>query len=106
MAADIAQWPTTENPSEPPRREALDALFERLEGADKPSSIIVRDFHPDEFFTAEQRYRIDFLMRKLDRATNAGTEFTAADMAELENLIEAELDAAVRRAESISKPIG
>lgn len=75
--------------------EALDALNAQLTSNGEQ---VVRQFQPDEFFTADQCRRLDELMTRWRAARDAGVAMPDAERAELDALIDAELDAATLRA--------
>jgi hypothetical protein len=52
---------------------------------------------PDSFFSAEQQRRLRELLACQEQAKAAGVPMSAADRAELQLLIDAELDGASRR---------
>ena len=58
---------------------------------------------PDRFFTAEQLRRLAELMSRWRAARDSGGKLPLGEQAELEALVEAELDGAARRAEVIAK---
>jgi hypothetical protein len=74
--------------------EALDALTADWGDDIKETAVLIQRFEPDPFFTAAQHSRIQELLGR--RAT-----LTAEERAELEALIDAELDATVARTDSL-----
>jgi hypothetical protein len=62
--------------------------------------VIVKRNKPDRFFTQEQRQRLTELMRKLNDAREGEAKPTSAEMLELEELVEAELEGAMKRAKA------
>jgi hypothetical protein len=56
---------------------------------------------PDQFFTAEQQRRLRRLMGEWRKARDCGTDLPEERQAELERLVEIELLASAKRAESI-----
>jgi hypothetical protein len=54
---------------------------------------------PDSFFTAAQRQRLDELMSRWRIARDSGGSLVEEEQAELQSLIDEELNAARRRAE-------
>ena len=82
--------------------EAVDSLTSQLENDDETLYVVQR-FSPDEFFTAEQQKRLSELMDKLHAAQEGRQEFSPEEKAELEKLIEAELEGSARRAEKIAQ---
>ena len=77
--------------------EALDALTAQLPPEDKGTLVIVQHQHPDQFFTAAQRQRLQQLMAEWRTARDAGAALPASDAAELQALIDAELEATALR---------
>jgi hypothetical protein len=59
---------------------------------------ITPTFGPDPFFTARQIQRLEELMARWRTARDAGTALSAEEQAELEALVEAELQASEQRA--------
>ncbi|MGC8638489.1 MAG: hypothetical protein ACP5XB_01275 [Isosphaeraceae bacterium] len=86
--------------------EAIDALTSQLEDDEIDTLIVVRNLGPDQFFTAAQRQRLEHLMQSWRSARDAGTAFPAAEQAELEALIDAEVRAATERAAAIARELG
>jgi len=85
--------------------EALDALTTQL-GDEISTLVIVQRLRPDRFFTAEQRMRLEALMTRWRTACDDSGELRAAEQAELEALVEAELEGATRRAEAVIEELG
>lgn len=77
---------------------ALDALTAQLEGDASGTLVIVQNHGPDQFFTADQQQRLAELMMRWRSARDGGTEFSAAERAELDALVEAEAQASGERA--------
>ena len=77
---------------------ALDALTAQLEGDASGTLVIVQNHGPDQFFTAGQQQRLAELMVRWRSARDGGTEFSAAERAELDALVEAEAQASGERA--------
>jgi hypothetical protein len=77
--------------------EALDALTAQMPAEDKGTLVIVQHQHPDRFFTAAQRQRLQDLMVAWRAARDQGTPFPAADRTELDALIDAEVQATTLR---------
>jgi hypothetical protein len=74
--------------------EALDALTADWGDDLQETAVLIQRFQPDAYFTAAQYDRMqDLLTRR--------TTLTAAERAELETLIDAELDATVARTERL-----
>ncbi len=76
--------------------EALDALSAQM--AADPGPRLVRNFEPDDLFTAEQCRRLGELMTHWRAACDGGVAMPADERAELDALIEMELEAATLRA--------
>jgi response regulator of citrate/malate metabolism len=60
--------------------------------------VIVQSQQPDEFFTAKQQERLQELMARWRAAREAGASLTLAEQTELDALVDAEVQAAGRRA--------
>lgn len=86
--------------------EALDALTTQLSEDEISTLVIVQRLRPDRFFTAEQRMRLEALMTRWRTARDENGGFPAAAQAELEALVEAELEGATRRAEAVVDELG
>jgi hypothetical protein len=81
--------------------EALDALTPRLPAEEADTLIIVRNLRPDRFFGAEQRQRLEQLMARWRAARDANTALPPEEQAELERLVEDEVDATTHRAAAL-----
>lgn len=86
--------------------EALDALNAQLSEAESGTLVIVQQFRPDEFFTATQQAHLSELMTKWRAARDAGENLPAAEQAELEALVEAQLEGSARRTEAMMSKLG
>jgi hypothetical protein len=78
--------------------EAVDALAAQLPEDQAGTLLIVRDLRPDRFFPAEQRRRLEELMARWRAERDSGTALSAEERAELERLIDEEVQAAAARA--------
>jgi hypothetical protein len=78
--------------------EALDELTKQLSSDDTGTLVIVQNLRPDHFFTAQQQQRLSELMEQWRAARDNNAALTHDEQAELESLIEAELQAATKRA--------
>jgi hypothetical protein len=81
--------------------EALDALTAQLDDAEATTLVIVHHFLPDQYFTAEQRQRLEELMNRWRVARDTGTALAPAEQAELDALVETELRAATARSAAL-----
>lgn len=79
--------------------EALDALTAQLGDDETGMVVIIQSLRPDAFFTAAQQHRLEELMTRWRTARDSGDSLGEQEQAELQSLVEAELDAARRRAE-------
>lgn len=83
--------------------EALDALSVQLDDETGDTLVILHRGCPDEFFSAEQRSRLDDLMGKWRERRDVGKLLSAEAISELEELVESELKASERRSQSLVK---
>jgi hypothetical protein len=60
-------------------------------------------FQPDAFFSADQHRRMADLMRRWREARDSGRSLAADEQAEFNDLVEAELAGATRRAAALSE---
>ncbi|MEW6210914.1 MAG: hypothetical protein AB1631_21295 [Acidobacteriota bacterium] len=86
--------------------EALDAMTEQLSENESSLLVIVQSLKPDRFFTAEQQQRLGELMQRWREARDRGSALPPCEQAELESLVEAELEAARLRAEAMLSGLG
>lgn len=86
--------------------EALDAMTEKLDLSGRNVVVYVQDFRPDEFFTEAQQMRLAELMEKWRDARDKGESLSAGKQAELEKLIETELEGSGKRAEKLANQLG
>jgi hypothetical protein len=75
---------------------AIDGLAAQLDES-AGTLIIVQNLRPDQFFTAEQQQRLEELFAKWREARDRGAALPAAEQAELESLVNAELDGSSER---------
>lgn len=76
--------------------EAIDGLTPQLKNG-LPRLIVIQSLCPDAFFTATQQQRLHGLMAKWRVARDTGAVLPADEDAELEALIDAELEASGKR---------
>ncbi len=81
--------------------EALDALTAQFPDAQEGLLVVVQSLHPDRFFDAQQQRRLGELMDAWRKARDAGTALPLDEQAELDALIEAELNGAAGRAAAL-----
>lgn len=77
--------------------EALDALVAGWGEDVQEAAVLIQRFRPDQYFTSAQQQRLQELLGR--RAT-----LTPGERAELETLIDAELDATVARTDALAQP--
>jgi hypothetical protein len=85
--------------------EALDALAVQLEESESGTIIVIQYLRPDQFFSASQRQRLQELMQRRQTARDGNSSLSSADQAELKALVEEEVRAAGRRAESLVREL-
>lgn len=85
--------------------EALDALVVQLPSDEAGTLVVVQSLKPDRYFTAEQRQRLGDLMKRWREARDAGQTLPAADQAELQTLVDAELDASAERTAALAREL-
>ncbi len=79
--------------------EALDKLTPQLDEDTSGALVVIQPMRPDRFFTTEQRERLEELMALWRAARDSGTQLPPEQDAELEGLVEAQLEGAALRAE-------
>lgn len=81
--------------------EALDALTAQLSPEEAGAHVIIQPFLPDRFIPAAHRDRLSTLMARWRAARETGDVLLREDEAELERLVDEEVEATTIRAESI-----
>ena len=81
--------------------EALDALTAQLPADEAGTLVVVQGRRPDEFFTADEQRRLSELMAEWRDARDGGKQFPADLQTELEQLVDAELQASAKRTQAI-----
>ena len=81
--------------------EALDALAAQLTEEEDGTLVIVQNRRPDRFFSAMQQKRLNELMDLWRVARDRGDNLSKEEQAELEALVEAELQASATRAATL-----
>lgn len=81
--------------------QALDALTAQLGESECGVLLVIQNFQPDKFFTVQQQARLSELMSLYQNARNQGQHLLPEQQAELEKLVEAELQAATLRTAAI-----
>jgi hypothetical protein len=74
--------------------QALDALTSQLGETNFTALLVIQSFRPDSFFSAQQQERLSELMGLWRLARDQGQELPSEQQAELDQLVEAELQAA------------
>jgi hypothetical protein len=77
---------------------ALDALTAQLPAEESGTLVVVQNHRPDEFFTAHQQRRLEELMQLWRGARDRGKPLSAPEQAELDALVETEVQASGERA--------
>ncbi|NUQ65809.1 MAG: hypothetical protein HUU20_25370 [Pirellulales bacterium] len=85
--------------------EALDAITAQLPGDASGTLVIVQSRAPDRFFGVAQQQRLAELMRRWREARDRGETLSAEEHAELDALVQAELNASGSRAASIAEAL-
>lgn len=79
--------------------EALDALAAQLDAAETGSLVLIQKRVPDQFFSAAQHARMEELRGRRG-------SLTPEERAELEDLVNAELDATIARTDALVRQLG
>ena len=82
--------------------EALDALTALLEKEPSTHVVIVQSGRPDRFFGVAERARLEVLMGRFHDEETGKDVLSDAERAELERLIDAELEASEKRAQALA----
>ena len=77
---------------------ALDALTAQLPLEESGTLVVVQNHRADRFFTAQQQQRIDELMGCWRAARDSGKSLSPSEQAELNALVDAEVQASGERA--------
>ncbi|MBE9233272.1 hypothetical protein IQ231_16745 [Cuspidothrix issatschenkoi LEGE 03284] len=85
--------------------QALDALTIQLGEVEFRALLIIDNFHPDQFFTNEQKQRLSDLMSMWRTARDEGQTLPPEIQLELDNLVDAELNAATARTASLAQKL-
>lgn len=83
--------------------QALDALTLQL-GQPDSLSLLIQTFQPDPFFTADQQQRLLELMQLWRTARDRNQTLSPQEQAELDTLVNAELQATQQRLNAIQPP--
>jgi pyruvate kinase len=84
--------------------QALDTLEAELATTSTDSGetlVILQRFRPDDLFTAAQQQRLRELMDQFQAAIAQGTQLAPTVQAELDTLVEAELEANIQRSQRL-----
>jgi hypothetical protein len=84
--------------------DAVNAVTEPAGDPAEMTVVVVQPMRPDRFFGAEQIHRLKELMTKWRAAMNAGTVLPADEQAELDDLVQAELEAMIERTKALGGP--
>ena len=85
--------------------EALDALTLQLRDDETGMLVVIQNLRPDAFFTAAQHQRLEELMSRWRTARDNGRSLGEEEQAELQSLIDDELNAARLRAEATVREV-
>lgn len=86
--------------------QALDAIAGRLTEDETSTLVVVQHHRPDRFFTAQQQKRLGELMTLWRSARDSNSTLSPQDQAELDALVEAEVQASAQRAAAIVGELG
>ena len=82
--------------------EALDSMTAQFDQLESSTLVVVQNHLPDQFFTAQQRDRLEELMTRWRKARDNSSALSAEEQAELNALVDAELQAAGKRAATMA----
>ena len=82
--------------------EALDAITAELGDSESNTLVVLQNGRPDGYFSEPQRRRMNLLMQKWRSSRDIGTEFNQIEQAELDTLVQAELQATGQRAKAMA----
>jgi hypothetical protein len=86
--------------------QALDAISSQLPADELKTVVIVQHMKPDALFNEAQQRRLAELMNRWRQSRDQRQALSPHEQAELEALIDAELQAAGERAASIARQVG
>ena len=86
--------------------EAIAALAVQLPEAQDSLALVVQSLRPDSFFDAQQQRRLGEMMDAWREARDMGAALPPAEQAELDGLIEAELNGSASRAAMLADAAG
>ena len=81
--------------------EALDGLTSQLGEEEARTLVIVQNLRPDRFFSAAQQHRLEELMARWRAARDTNSSLSPPEESMLEDLVQAEVQAAARRAQAL-----
>jgi hypothetical protein len=81
--------------------DAFKNLADQIGDPDETTFVVIQPMRPDRFFGAEQVRRLTELMAKWRAARDSGSSLPEAEQAELDSLVEAELEGTIRRSQAI-----
>jgi hypothetical protein len=84
---------------------ALDALSEQIGGTHGGTLVVLQNLRGDEFFTVAEQQRIEELLTKWRLARDSGHTLPTDEQAELEALVNRELEGSAQRVESAASQI-
>jgi len=84
---------------------ALDALSEQIGGTHSGTVVVLQNLRGDEFFTVAEQQRLEELLKKWRLARDSGHTLPIDEQAELESLVDRELEGSARRVESAASQI-
>jgi len=77
---------------------ALDPLTAQLPPEESGTLVVVQNHGPDQFFTFQQQQRLEEVMGRWRTARHAGKSLSASEQADLDALVDAEVQASGERA--------
>jgi hypothetical protein len=85
--------------------QALDALATQLGKTEFKGLLLIQNFYPDSFFNTSQQARLSELMRLWRTARDQGRGLPPEQQAELDDLVETELQAATARTATVMQQL-
>lgn len=81
--------------------DAFKSLADQLGEPEETTFVVIQPMRPDRFFGAEQVRRLTELMAKWRVARDSGSKFPDDEQAELDALVQAELEGTIRRSQAL-----